>query len=204
MRKKIIRTTGVFASFVFFIQQTNEAIASTAIPTKTPMNEPETLAQETTSMPMLLLQTGIVLLVIVGIIYFLLRFVGRRSQVLFGKAGMRTLGGCSLGPQKSLQVVQVGSALYVVGVGENVTLLRCIENPEEVQDMLEKLESRTGSPELGGASFAEWLTRFTKKDTPDKEEELTAIFQQKVGEARKRRRNMEEEWFTDKEKEDDR
>ncbi|MBN6185818.1 flagellar biosynthetic protein FliO [Aneurinibacillus sp. BA2021] len=204
MKKKIVRTTGVFASFVFFMQQANEAMASAPLPTKTPMNEPETLTQETASMPMLLLQTGIALVVIIAIIYFLLRFVGRRSQTFFGKAGMRTLGGCSLGPQKSLQVVQVGSALYVVGVGENVTLLRCIKNPEEVADMLETFESRTGSAELGGISFAEWLQRMMKKDAADKEKDITETFQQKVEEARRRRENMEREWLMDKEKEDDR
>ncbi|MED0669331.1 flagellar biosynthetic protein FliO [Aneurinibacillus aneurinilyticus] len=202
MRKGNIRTIGVFASFLLVSQHAKLAMASVPAPSELPSKEVE-LASQTPSMLPLLLQTVFALALIVAIIYFLLRFVGRRSQTFFGRTGIRTLGGCSLGPQKSLQIVQIGSALYIVGVGENITLLRCIDSAEEVGELLDTLEAKSESFGMTPLSLGEWISRFMKKEKTGKEEDLTAAFQMKMEEARKRRQSMEKELFTDGEKEDE-
>jgi flagellar protein FliO/FliZ len=204
MKKNSIQIIGAIALLPLFCWHANVS-ASTSLPTKTPLDEVETVTQETTSMPMLLLQTVFILAVVVAVIYFLLRFVGRRSQSFFGRAGIRTLGGCSLGPQKSLQIVQIGSALYIVGVGENVTLLRCIEEQEEVEGLLETLESRSASSAISGTMPVKvWMGRLLKREGKQREEELAASFQMKMEEARRRRESMQQELFMDREKEEDR
>jgi flagellar protein FliO/FliZ len=203
MKIKNIRTISGPAIFFLLLLQVNKVTAGDSLPTKTPMDDVGVITKDTTSMPVLLLQTVLILVVLVAFIYFLLRFVGRRSQAFFGRAGIRMLGGCSLGPQKSLQIVQIGSALYVVGVGENVTLLRCIENPEEISDLLETLDSRMSSSAPNTVLFGEWAKKIVKKDSVDKED-MAAAFQVKVEEARKRRESMEKELFAYGEKEDER
>jgi flagellar protein FliO/FliZ len=179
--------------FFTWFQWMGETATSASLPTKTPLNEAETLPASATSMPLLLLQTVFALAVIIALIYVLFRFIGKRSNVLFGKAGIRTLGGCSLGPQKSLQVVQVGSSLYIIGVGENVTLLRCIDNPAEVEALMETLESMSLPSSAASLSLKEWI--FNKRGRKEGTEDFAMNLQLKVEEARQRREEMEKEWF---------
>ena len=49
---------------------------------------------------------------------------------------MKNLGGLSLGAQKSAQLIQIGNRLYIVGVGDNITLLKEIDNEEEMNQLL--------------------------------------------------------------------
>jgi flagellar protein FliO/FliZ len=182
--------------FFTWFQWMGETATSASLPTKTPLNEAETLPASATSMPLLLLQTVFALAVIIALIYVLFRFIGKRSNVLFGKAGIRTLGGCSLGPQKSLQVVQVGSSLYIIGVGENVTLLRCIDNPAEVEALMETLESTSLPSSAASLSLKEWTQSFfNKRGRKEGTEDFAMNLQLKVEEARQRREEMEKEWF---------
>ena len=44
---------------------------------------------------------------------------------------IRTLGAVGMGPNKSLQLVEIG-AIYVIGVGEDVRLVDKISDPAEV------------------------------------------------------------------------
>ena len=77
---------------------------------------------------------------------------------------VQNLGGLSLGAQKSVQLLQVGKTLYLVGVGEDVQLLREITDPEEVEALLalynERQEFATTSPYI-----AEVFSKFKRKDS---------------------------------------
>jgi flagellar protein FliO/FliZ len=182
--------------FFTWFQWMGETATSASLPTKTPLNEAETLPASATSMPLLLLQTVFALGIIIALIYVLFRFIGKRSNAFFGRAGIRTLGGCSLGPQKSLQVVQVGSSLYIIGVGENVTLLRCIDNPAEVEALMETLESTSLPSSAASLSLKEWTQSFfNKRGRKEGTEDFAMNLQLKVEEARQRREEMEKEWF---------
>ena len=44
---------------------------------------------------------------------------------------LRSLGGIPLGQNKSLQVVELSGRVYIVGVGDNITLLDKIDEPED-------------------------------------------------------------------------
>ncbi|SDG70517.1 flagellar protein FliO/FliZ [Aneurinibacillus thermoaerophilus] len=163
------------------------------------LDEMGTTAQESTSMFALLLQTIIALALIIAVIYFLLRFVSKRSNALFGRTGIRMLGGCLLGSQKSLQIVQIGTTLYIVGVGENVHLLRYIDDPDEVNELLDLLEVR-GASASNPVFMGELVNRWFRKKAGTGEA-FESMFQMKVKEARQRRESMEKELFNNGEKE---
>jgi flagellar protein FliO/FliZ len=79
-----------------------------------------------------LLNVILVLAAIIILIVLLIRFLGRRNQSWTGVRSMRTLGAMGLGPNKSMQVVEIGNSLYLIGVGENISLLDKITDPTEV------------------------------------------------------------------------
>lgn len=77
------------------------------------------------------------LLFVGAILYFLLQFLKKKNQAFQRGHIISNLGGTSVGSNKSIQIVKVGSKLYIVGVGENVQLLSEITDPEEIKSMLQ-------------------------------------------------------------------
>lgn len=54
-----------------------------------------------------------------------------------------SLGGQSLEANKSVQILLIGQTIYIVGVGESVTLLRTIsQGEEEYQRLLKSFENQ--------------------------------------------------------------
>ncbi|MGN7470221.1 flagellar biosynthetic protein FliO [Brevibacillus sp. SAFN-007a] len=97
------------------------------------------------------------------LIFFLLRFLGRR-QVGQSQGPIKIISAAALGNGKTLQVVMIGESLYIVGVGENVQLLRRIEPGEEVDLILSEAEIRP----LQNPLSLDWLP-FRKKKQADEE-----------------------------------
>lgn len=77
-----------------------------------------------------------VLLLMIGGIVLLLRFVGRRNRGWWVNRSLRSLGGLTLGANKSMQIVEWNNRIYVLGVGENVQLLDSITDADTVAALL--------------------------------------------------------------------
>jgi flagellar protein FliO/FliZ len=124
------------------------------------------------------------LLLIIGLFFILIRLLALRNRsAAFGRP-IRSIGGVPLGQNKSLQIVSVGKALYIVGVGDNVQLLDKIDDERTVAELTELLSSDGGSvPELLNAG--RWLQRLRERRSPVEEEELPSssfgqLFQEKL------------------------
>ncbi|EIT85094.1 flagellar biosynthetic protein [Fictibacillus macauensis ZFHKF-1] len=76
------------------------------------------------------------LIFVIGLLYGVLKFLKKRSKGFKEKQGMNTLVGVGLGGNKSIQAVKVGSAVFIVGIGENITLLKEVVDPQEVEQWL--------------------------------------------------------------------
>lgn len=73
---------------------------------------------------------------VVILLYGLLWFMNKRNKA-FQKANfVENLGGTSLGSNRSVQIVKVGRRILVVGVGENISLLKEIENQQEYEEVI--------------------------------------------------------------------
>ncbi|RKP55469.1 flagellar protein [Cohnella endophytica] len=104
-----------------------------------------------------------VLAVIVGLIVLLLRFFAKRNRGWGMNRSLRSLGGFSLGTNKSMQVVEWNGRIYVLGVGDDVTLLESITEPEVVASLLAEHDSATAS---AGVALPEWLRKLTGRSNP--------------------------------------
>jgi flagellar protein FliO/FliZ len=101
----------------------------------------------------LLLALGVVL----ALILFLYRFLAKRTRAFQSVGLLRNLGGVSVGPNRSVQLVKIGDEILVVGVGENVQLIKTVED----QDLLKKLhdsqnEQMTSKGSLIGNKLLQW------------------------------------------------
>ncbi|MFS0688087.1 flagellar biosynthetic protein FliO [Sporosarcina sp. 179-K 8C2 HS] len=80
-------------------------------------------------------KTLLALLFVVGLLFALLKFINRKNRMFDQHRLMKNVGGLSLGQQKSIQLVVIGDSYYLIGVGDEVRLLKEITNPEEIRTL---------------------------------------------------------------------
>ncbi|MBP3952025.1 flagellar biosynthetic protein FliO [Bacillus suaedae] len=83
-------------------------------------------------------QMIVALILVVMLIYFLLRFIGKRSQSFRSTHVLQNIGGVPLGQNRSVQLVKIGERVLVVGVGEDIQLLKEIDNEQEIAKLIEQ------------------------------------------------------------------
>jgi flagellar protein FliO/FliZ len=86
----------------------------------------------------ILLQMVLALGAVLFCIYALLKFINKRAKSYNNHATLQTIGGTGVGSNKSVQLVKAGDRLLIVGVGDTVTLLKEIDDPAEVDNLLQK------------------------------------------------------------------
>lgn len=80
-------------------------------------------------------------LFVIGLLLFLLKFISKKSHTYSKTKTIDNLGGISLGNQKSIQLVKVGERILIVGVGDNIQLLKEIEEEEEYNQIIESFNA---------------------------------------------------------------
>ncbi|MBT2657837.1 flagellar biosynthetic protein FliO [Bacillus sp. ISL-18] len=106
---------------------------------------------------------------VIVLLVLLLRFLAKKNRLLPANGPVLPLGGHSLGNNRSLQVLLIGQTIYVVGVGEDVTLIRTISQGEEYQRLLEGYETQADGVQppkwFPQASKTNWNAVFRKHIT---------------------------------------
>lgn len=116
------------------------------------------------------------LIVIIGIFLLIVKFVARKNRSFQSARSVKSIGGVSLGQNKSVQVVEIGHSLYVLGVGNDVQLIGKIDDPDEVNYIRDNIYARTGSEFATISSVGNWFKSLKSK--PQEEEDITTSFQQ--------------------------
>ncbi len=101
------------------------------------------------------------LALVIGLITLLIRWLSKRSQLMGGARALEQLGGLTLGPNKSIQVIEAAGRIYVVGVGENVTLLDRFPAGEEADSLRSQLLEKRNA--ASGVPLGEWMRRIQGK-----------------------------------------
>ena len=129
------------------------------------------------------------LLLILALIYGLLWFLKKRRS--YEQVGaLENIGGISVGTNKSVQIVRIGSSMYLLGVGENVELLKELSAEEAEQVQLDKSQS----PSVPAASFLQGMLR--KKGTKEGqqsgniERDFQASFQKELDKLKENRHQL--------------
>ena len=104
---------------------------------------------------------------VVALLYFLLKFINKKSHAYKSSQIVENIGGTSLGANRSVQLIKVGSRVLVLGVGENIQLLKEIEDEEEARRII--LEHNNKVEQL--ASPSDIVTKVLKRVNIDRSEE---------------------------------
>lgn len=124
------------------------------------------------------IKTFLALVFVIGLLYALLKFMNRKNRLYDKNRMMKNLGGLSLGQQKSIQLIVVGETYYLVGVGEDIRLLKEITDEKELASLLAYYDEADDIPFQG--PMEKLLSTFSpiKKKVSKKEEQKSENFGQ--------------------------
>lgn len=94
---------------------------------------------------------------VIGLLFLLMNYLSKRNRTFQSNGPILSLGGQTLGNNRSLQVVLIGQTIYILGVGEQITLIRTITKGDEYQSLLDGFETQAE------VITPKWLTMDSKK-----------------------------------------
>lgn len=109
-----------------------------------------------------------VLGIIVGLIVLSLRFLAKRNRGWWMNRSLRSLGGLTLGTNKSVQIVEWNGRIYVLGIGENVTLLESITDTDTVAALLADHDT---TEQAKGYPLPPWLRKWSGRNNSQGEQD---------------------------------
>ena len=138
------------------------------------------------------------LLIIIGLIIMSIKFLAHKNRNLMSNKSIKSLTGVQLGQNKSLQVVEIGRSIYVIGVGDNVELIEKISSDEEINAIKESLyatNSMMGQEKI--VAITNWFTQLRKKgfrqqDENDSEVSFQEVFKNKMNQVSGRKERLED------------
>jgi flagellar protein FliO/FliZ len=83
------------------------------------------------------------LIFVVALIYFLLKFINQKGRSFQQTKIINHLGGTPLGGNRSVQIVKIGNQVLVLGVGEDIQLLKEVQDEKEKEEILAFYNSGT-------------------------------------------------------------
>jgi flagellar protein FliO/FliZ len=145
------------------------------------------------------------LIVIILLFFVLIKFIAKKNKGSFFGNSVRSLGGVPLGQNKSIQIVEIGHSLFVVGVGDNIQLLDKINDEDEVAYISELLNSSQDQSN-GFGSLSKWMSKLqVRKKEIEEDVEITSSFQQmfhdKLQRVTNRNKNVED-WISEQKQKD--
>lgn len=143
--------------------------------TSNSLNETDDKSSHNISFP--LFRMFIALAFIIFLIYALAKFINKRTRAFHGTRSLESLGGISVGQNRSIQLIKVGKRLLVVGVSDSIHLLKEITDEKEIQQFIEERQVSLQQDDIFTKS-KQWLSNKTKGTA--KGENFTSVFDKQL------------------------
>lgn len=114
--------------------------AAAATDGSTANNEEQIVFQGSNNLAGSLIWVIISLAIVIALIIFVIKWLSQRNRTWGTNRSLRSLGGVALGQNNSIQVVEIAGRIYIVGVGEDITLIDKYDDPEQVKSVIAALE----------------------------------------------------------------
>ncbi|GAE24266.1 flagellar biosynthesis protein FliZ [Halalkalibacter wakoensis JCM 9140] len=107
------------------------------------------------------------LALVIVLIYFLLRFISKRSQSFHSSKLLENIGGVPVGANKSVQLVKIGDRVLVVGVGDSIQLLKEIEDKDEVRAIMTHQQEQLEQFDQPIQKFSNWIQNKVNRNSSE-------------------------------------
>lgn len=105
-----------------------------------------------------------VLAIVVVLLFFTVKFLANKNKSFLAPRGIRSLGGIGVGANSSVQVLNISGRIYIVGVGQQVTLLDKETDPTLVAEIIESFSTPTQS---NFVSVKDWISNFKRNNSDE-------------------------------------
>ncbi|WP_062105066.1 flagellar biosynthetic protein FliO [Bacillus niameyensis] len=132
------------------------------------------------------------LILVIAILYFLLKFIQKRSQSYQHNKIVQNFGGSSLGGNRSVQIIKVGNRLLVLGIGENIQLLKEIDDEAEIESFIQQHNEQLDQSLQPSTLITKWLNKKQEKGSSfsnDSSPSFQVQLKKQLDEIKKKRTN---------------
>ncbi len=140
-------------------------------------------------------------LFVVALLYFVLRFINKKSRAYQKVTYVQNLGGTSLGGNRSIQLVKIGNRVLIVGVGEDIQLLKEIDNPEEFSSIMDTYLSTGESDFQASDIFSKFVVKKQASNNPSFEN-FTSHIKEQLSDFSKSRRKLQQDLKKEKDRDE--
>jgi flagellar protein FliO/FliZ len=152
------------------------------------------------SVILMMAQVIFYLILIIGFFFVIMKILAQKNRRRMHGRAVNPLGGVPLGQNKSLQIVEIGRSIYLLGVGDNVQLVHKIDDPDEAAYLIASMTTQSESSVVGMKQLNKWFSRFRQQDHAielDRREDHVAhsfqeVFQSKMSHMANRKQMVEE------------
>ncbi|WP_421384607.1 flagellar biosynthetic protein FliO [Bacillus salacetis] len=133
------------------------------------------------------------LVFVIALIYFLLKFINQKSKSFQQTKLIHNLGGTTLGGNRSVQLVKVGERILILGVGEDIQLLKEIDEKEEKDDILAFYDEKSQGLQQQKDMLSQWLgnkTAFKSQVEKEDSQSFQSLLKSQIDDIRKGRKKM--------------
>jgi flagellar protein FliO/FliZ len=131
---------------------------------------------------------------VVALLYIILKFINKKNRSYQSTQLVENLGGTSLGTNRSVQIVKIGNRLLIVGVGENIQLLKEIDDSEEYHQIISDYNNRMEQLVQPSDIVTKVLQRTKKSSTSVTEgNHFQSLLKNQLDEIKKGRKKLYEE-----------
>lgn len=113
-----------------------------------------------------ILKTVLVLFLVLGLLFLFLRWLQKRNMRVLSTGVIKHLGGTNVGMNRSVQLIRLGKSILVLGVGENVQLLKEVRDEKEVEELLRQYEESVPFQTDFKNLLLKWKDARTEKKNP--------------------------------------
>lgn len=139
-------------------------------------------------------------ILILVMIYGLIKFLALRQQKMQPNQAVKLIGGTPLGNNKSLQLVKVGDKVLLIGVGDQVSLIKEISDEDEINSIEKNLEQQ---PTLLKNSLSTFIKDKISRRTETKTMTSTSGFEHLFSQSLNKQKAKQDKLKLDLTKEDD-
>jgi flagellar protein FliO/FliZ len=136
------------------------------------------------------------LFLVLMLLYVTLRFIKKKNQTYSFTRTMMNLGGTSLGGNRSIQLVKIGDRVLILGVGEDIQLLKEIESKEEIERIISQQQNevqQTLQPSDLISKLMVQVKSFGKEERKTSQDSFKSILSKQLSEISNGRKKILEE-----------
>ncbi|WP_082892765.1 flagellar biosynthetic protein FliO [Rossellomorea aquimaris] len=130
------------------------------------------------------------LIFVVALIYILLKFINQKGRSFQQTKIINHLGGTPLGGNRSVQIVKVGNQVLVLGVGEDIQLLKEVQDEKEKEEILSFYHESPSQMADAKNVLSTWLGKGPSSSQKDSGNSFQSLLKSQLDEMSKGRKKL--------------